>query len=766
MKNINRIEYPFTLSALELPKNLIDINEQAENRKSWLDKEIVDFKFSENLNRADRYDYMIAALSGAFTATLDIIYCKEFSLLESKKWGSDKINEFVIKVSHKFTENKSNDIRSAVSALEKEYKFPADSLINKFGGSTEHHLRDFSHHPTPIGLVFSILTQFTSKVYGSDAAGNFIIVALNDSKHIGETTLEKLNFGVLKWLLHMTSDMAGSEKTAGKGMGLPGPILSILKELSVLPFIKNIKIKDKTGSIYLYEYLVKLYKGQQKSQVPGIDLRAEFGLYKSLLNDTSPIIFNEIIVSSFYIIRQLTEEIKNKEIDSVEELYLIEIKNVLPYNNRRTIRMKTVSSAVFVAVREGRNLLTQKLKPHPFRLSGFLLNINYPGVIQLSIAIRNDSQYIVEDIQSLIIDYKSRYIEYYEALDLVTFEYFSFEEQERIHFFSMYYDMVKYDIEKTKNKEMKEKKQEWLSKYLEVYSKNSDNHLIQARDKIYYEFLKSNMSIEKLRIYTLELGLSQMYLPFDEKEKTKYISLKVKSNYMDDIFLNDGRSQLRKDYNNMKKLYEKNVAILTNKKSKVYLTAASTITLTAATGGLALAFAPKIAVTLMSGSFVGLKGVALTNASLASLGGGSLAAGGFGMAGGTIVITSGASILGGVGSSALGAIILSQNSDAVLRENSKLLTLVDGIEDEKKSLSILQSIQRDIVKSIYALENAHLIIEGIKEDKKTMKNRKKQEKISLKYYDKTLSQIDKKIEKLKKNKKNVSDNLYSIEYAE
>lgn len=67
-----------------------------------------------------------------------------------------------------------NDLKSCIRFLEKEYPLATDKLIDEFGGGLQHHLRDFSHHVSPIGLVCSILNRFKGKGYGTDPAGNFI----------------------------------------------------------------------------------------------------------------------------------------------------------------------------------------------------------------------------------------------------------------------------------------------------------------------------------------------------------------------------------------------------------------------------------------------------------------------------------------------------------------------------------------------------------------------------------------------------------------
>ncbi len=42
---------------------------------------------------------------------------------------------------------------------------------------------------------------------------------------------EKIAIGAFNWLFHLVSDIDGSNQNAGKGTGIPGPVLSVLKEL-------------------------------------------------------------------------------------------------------------------------------------------------------------------------------------------------------------------------------------------------------------------------------------------------------------------------------------------------------------------------------------------------------------------------------------------------------------------------------------------------------------------------------------------------------
>jgi hypothetical protein len=53
------------------------------------------------------------------------------------------------------------------------YPISVDKLTNDFGGGAYHHLRDFSHHSTIVGLLFSVISQFSGKGYGILTDGSF-----------------------------------------------------------------------------------------------------------------------------------------------------------------------------------------------------------------------------------------------------------------------------------------------------------------------------------------------------------------------------------------------------------------------------------------------------------------------------------------------------------------------------------------------------------------------------------------------------------------
>lgn len=81
----------------------------------------------------------------------------------------------------------------------------------------------------------------------------------------------------------MISDMAGSNQSAGAGTGIPGHILSFLKEVSALPIMKDVSVKYKDDDIGFSVWVSKLFNGTYFS--PGengerikLDLRTEMGV--------------------------------------------------------------------------------------------------------------------------------------------------------------------------------------------------------------------------------------------------------------------------------------------------------------------------------------------------------------------------------------------------------------------------------------------------------------------------------------------------------
>ena len=219
-------------SIKEIDLELDVVNRKIEELNSEIDK---------LTNHADGIDYIFSVFSGVAAGVIDSIWVGEFSIDRANEYGNKKVEEKVInkaekkkkaeekkkeKNNNKIEENKTSKERDqnddanekmtlddAVAYFEKRFKIVADKSTSTFGGGNQHHLRDFSHHPTIVGLFFSMLTQFTKKVYGTDKTGKLLISPVKKEHMflIGKNVHEKITFGAVNWFYHMISDMAGSK---------------------------------------------------------------------------------------------------------------------------------------------------------------------------------------------------------------------------------------------------------------------------------------------------------------------------------------------------------------------------------------------------------------------------------------------------------------------------------------------------------------------------------------------------------------------------
>ena len=345
-------------------------------------------------NHADGLDYIVAVASGILTGLIDSFFVGELDLSECHEFGSQVVEEKVKKLGD------SENLKKAIQNLEKRTKnfFPSDANIMDFGGTRQHHLRDFAHHPTIVGLVCSILTQFTGMCYGTNAAGVFMVVPVADKERIGDTIPKKVIYGTLYWFLHLVSDMAGSNQYAGGGTGIPGPLLSLAKELSALPFFKQL---NKDGNKSISVFISKLFNGTLfaerdaagriiKETVVPLDLRTEIGiLHKQAL----PVIINECIVRSFYMIRRFGLELKEHRVTGFRDLRQLDWNKLKPIGNRTVERMMTIATGTFTAV----DIADAAI--HGAINSGgnwagfakeFILRVNFVGIGRFAIAIGVD----------------------------------------------------------------------------------------------------------------------------------------------------------------------------------------------------------------------------------------------------------------------------------------------------------------------------------------------------------------------------------------
>lgn len=330
-------------------------------------------------NNSDNVDYIIAVSSGVIAAIIDSLWVGEFSYERGKAWSNRKVNDTVMKVA-KSQGYKGDRLNGAIKYLEDNFKIPSDnSWKGKGVGITpkSHHLDDLAHHPTIVGLFFSILIQFTKKAYYSNSEGEFIPITITDNGElIGHDIAHKFYAGTINWFFHLVSDMSGSNKTSGAGMGIPGPLVSMLKEISGLPLIKNTNLS---------EFLHKIYTKDR------FDLRGELAVLHELGRQAVPVMINEVIVRASYFIRRLYNELKQHN-----SIRAVNWKKIIPYNNRTINRMLTIATGTFTAV----DLLDAGVRSaiktggaiNPAFWESFILRVNFIGIGRFAIACYSDAK--------------------------------------------------------------------------------------------------------------------------------------------------------------------------------------------------------------------------------------------------------------------------------------------------------------------------------------------------------------------------------------
>lgn len=360
----------------------------------------LDDKIDLFTNHADKLDNSIAVASGLLCGLIDSFFVGTFSFEEGMNITNQEMEEKIIGLARKkgwkgITKGERKGqypLDSAIKFLEDNFKMPSDSLENIFGGSRQHHLRDFAHHHSIIGLFFSILTQITGKAYGTDTNGMFISVEV-PKEMIGKDINKKFAIAITDWALHLASDMHGSNKFAGKGAGIPGPILSLLKAISALPIFgtKPHIPGEVPKPNKLSMFVAKLFNGTLLAQrdengklIPvKMDFRGEKAIGQHLKKQAMPVILNDILVRTFYFIRRLYIELKENKINSWNNVVQLNWRKIIPVYNRTINHMLLVASGTFVAVDLGDAAIRSAIKSggswEKFTAE-LLLRINYPGI--------------------------------------------------------------------------------------------------------------------------------------------------------------------------------------------------------------------------------------------------------------------------------------------------------------------------------------------------------------------------------------------------
>ena len=155
-------------------------------------------------------------------------------------------------------------------------------------------------------------------------------------------------------------------------MGIPGPIVSIVKEISALPLIKDTNLPQVIHNVFVKEKF---------------DLRSELAVAHELGRQAIPVMINEVLVRLFYFLRRLILEWREFGFRGIHW------KNTLPFKNRTIVRMLTVATGTFTAVDLAdagiRAAMQTAGQPGAF-MASFLLKVNFVGVGRFALAVVTD----------------------------------------------------------------------------------------------------------------------------------------------------------------------------------------------------------------------------------------------------------------------------------------------------------------------------------------------------------------------------------------
>ena len=404
---------------------IADIDNQLDKLRSDLEKENKDF--DKLTNHADGFDYAVAVGSGVLCGLIDALFVGEFNFNRGKINSYIQVNHFITKFA-KLNGYKGERLNEAIAFLENKFPVAQDSIYQGADigvGAKNHHLADFAHHPTLLGLVASVLVQFfrLGILVNRDGEWNFKFIS-TEPKELLKIWLPVIISGIIMWMVHiaegkykdeidekipkpiqklikalasaplilsilrvssnwaghLVSDIGGSKNTAGGGMGIPGLFISLMHEISSLPLLNKTELPRIVNDLYTKEKW---------------DMRSELAVFNELGRQAIPVLLGEVLVRTFYFVRRLIQECKEHD-GKTED---INWRNVIPFKNRTIARMMTIENGTFVtidladagiraAIKSGGNGVAF--------LSQFIMRVNFVGIGRFAVAVYTDVKMGIE----------------------------------------------------------------------------------------------------------------------------------------------------------------------------------------------------------------------------------------------------------------------------------------------------------------------------------------------------------------------------------
>lgn len=754
----------------------VDIHMSETERKATY-SEFIDVEYADYMDDSYKPYVAMAAVIGATTGIMGIARLDWDKLTNIDKRKDRDWNKIIVSVA-RLIGFKGTDSKKAINLILNRgvNAFNEKILNDKNKENFNRFSANLASHPTSLGLVFSIFSQYGGMRYSID---NGVIKSVKQPSYyaIGRNDSEKILLGILYWLFNVIVDSMISKRDVLNSLRIPKPVLEAIKIILKTDMVKDIPMNideaEKEYSKWIKNIIEKTSIVTDAKSKDMFDFSAILEENMGdILNQAVTVVLNECLTRVSYSLYRFSEYIKHTPTKSLDDLKKLDFSEILPVNNRIVLRMCTVSSGVYAGINIAgaviKALIKCKVNKRDF-METFLTEINIAGVGRFFFACGEDMQYWGEDIKikmEKIFSSKTGNSSTTgdDQVDIgfdELFKSFGLDFAQAQILYSIENLAIQYDIDKTKDREQKELKQEWRKEWIEAISKGlrtqSDKYFIADEDLLYnglFELGKHEENKKWLHLIAMELALFKPYTPIGSSNDKDFVKLKYKNNYLEDRYVRRQTLITQAELDAIIKEYKKYKGLVSGETQGRIVGVSSMIVAVVASGGLAFTFAPQIAIALAGEAVAGLHGAALTAASLAAVGGGSLAAGGLGMAGGTAIITGGGAILGLAGGGAASIVALSQTSKEYrIRQYSKLVTFADGVlislwNDTDSVKALIKKI--DQVYEQTERTCADIVAEDNDLDKEIIKDIRD----SMKYMGRTRKELEKIVEKaLKGNAK-------------
>lgn len=681
--------------------------------------DIIDVEFSPAVKKVDRVDTLVAVTSGFMAFLLDQLLIRKN--IREKDIDEDTIIKVLPLVLRQYSD-KNKDI---------------DKEIDEYIANWEHKLKDANKYKNLVfdfcedlsfsGLLIKVIEYCFNLSIGLDEKSGLII---KKEKHDLKTDsiVEKAQIAVIDWFV----EQAYAYKKSGKCKKEFVQIEKIVKDIKKVAFKDNKFDKEQLKEWFHNKVL------NEKKKLNGLD---------DFVVQSIPVKANIIFVHSYAHIRNFIQQVNEHNVESLEGLNIIDFDKL--NNDRVLARMDTISTSVFAALNAGiaGGKVIKAKDGFLQKCCVFAVNINIPNVIRLVSVVSADADYIKEDIDQLVHKSKVVEIKKHKDIPLENLERcFTMNKIETRILYSLELQLIDEDIQRTKENKEQQLKNEWKKKWIEVTEQSLQQNKVFEKNPVKtYAAINTYASNQEnlLWLYNIAVELSMFKPYFKLEEKDKKLKLSY-TKYVEEVFCSSQNYISYKEIQKIQKSYKDYYNYLENNTLKAVGVAGGAIAVAAATGGLALVFAPQIAVAIFGGAFPTLHGAALVSASLAAAGGGSLAAGGFGMAGGAVLIAGGGAVLG-LGTSGT-ALSLMMAPKFVQNDYAKLLAKCDCVllkrfDMEDEVVALQQKLESDLAKYKLRLK----VLEGLDNPNEECKQNIKALKKSIMYTERANKQLVKLI---------------------